>query len=386
MSSPAASTDSGDILLKSRKIRIYPSHSQLLILNQWIGTARYTFNQAIAFLRQPDTKANWKAIKAPILNELPLWAGLTPYQVKSIAIRDACIAVSNAKRKFKRTKQFQQVRFKSRKRRTDSIYIPKSAISSKGVYHTMLGQLKSSEALPEVIRDGRLKHEYGKWFLVIPVPIATTISENQRDVVALDPGVRTFQTWYSPEGYGKVGQSDFGKIYRLCYHLDDLMARISTVSKQRKRRMMKASWKIRSKIRSLIAEIHHKTARFLCLNFKTVLIPTFETSKMVKKLRSKTARAMLTWSHFGFKTFLKHKASELGTTVVEVNEAYTSKTCGKCGQLNNIGSKPMLKCRCGLNIDRDLNGARNILLRFLTEALLDKTCASFAGVAISSDL
>jgi putative transposase len=51
-----------------------------------------------------------------------------------------------------------------------------------------------------------------------------------------------------------------------------------------------------------------------------------------------------------------------------VDESYTSKTCGKCGTLNeNLKSKKVFKCNeCDLLIDRDINGARNILIRTFT--------------------
>ena len=382
MYSPVESTDSVDTVTKSRKIRIYPTAPQKQLLRQWLGTARFAYNQSIAHLRQPDTKASWLTIKTPLISALPDWASKVPYQIKSIAIRDACLAVKAAKRKFQVIRRFQEVKFKSRKRRIDSVFIPKSALGPRGIYHTVLGSMKMTEALPHNPQDSRLKYEYGRWFLIVPHQVPKTPAENQSEIVALDPGVRTFQTWYSSNSYGKVGQSDFGKIHRLCYHLDDLMSRISR--SQQKRRLIKAADKIRFRITNLISEIHHKTAKFLCQNFKTILIPKFESSKMVGKLSSRTARAMLTWSHFRFKEFLKHKAKELGSKVIEVSEAYTSKTCGQCGALNNIGSKTALICSCGLNIDRDLNGSRNILLRFLTEALLDKTCiSSNANVAIS---
>jgi putative transposase len=84
---------------------------------------------------------------------------------------------------------------------------------------------------------------------------------------------------------------------------------------------------------------------------------------MVIKLHSKVARAMLTWAHYRFKQFLKDKAEEYSCEIIEVNEAYTSRTCTACGKQQNIGSKKLMKCSCGLELDRDLNGARNIFLK-----------------------
>ena len=56
--------------------------------------------------------------------------------------------------------------------------------------------------------------------------------------------------------------------------------------------------------------------------------------------------------------------------MVEVGEAYTSRTCGLCGTLNHdLGGAKTFQCvdeHCGVQIDRDVNGARNILLRELT--------------------
>ena len=93
---------------------------------------------------------------------------------------------------------------------------------------------------------------------------------------------------------------------------------------------IKAADKIRLKIRNLIDELHHKIARFLVDNFDIILLPTFETSQMAvrksRKIRAKSVRQMLTLSHCRFKQFLKHKAFETGKTVLDVNEAYTSKT------------------------------------------------------------
>src|SRR6185503_21373547 len=95
------------------------------------------------------------------------------------------------------------------------------------------------------------------------------------------------------------------------------------------------------------------------------------SSRMVvrkgRKLNSKTARGMLTWSHYSFKQRLLAKARALGDRckVVIVDESYTSKTCTGCGWLHHrLGGNKLFKCgQCGLEIGRDHNGARNILLK-----------------------
>jgi putative transposase len=184
--------------------------------------------------------------------------------------------------------------------------------------------------------------------------------------VALDPGVRTFQTFFSTETYGKIGEHDFGRIYRLCFHLDELISRVTKVGKQKKRRMLRAASRMRKNIKNLVAEIHKKTAHFLTRHYKCILLPKFETSQMVSNLRSKTVRAMLTWSHYAFKVRLKNKALERDCVVVDVCEAYTSKTMPD-GSLKALGGAEKFKWN-GQWIDRDINGARNILLRALVDS------------------
>lgn len=347
---------------------MYPDKEQAALLRRWAGTARYVFNQTVEDVKQPGTKANWKAIKTEILHRLPEWAKNTPYQIKSIAIRDACNAVKAAKKKFIQTKQFQEVKFRSRKKRLDSIFIPSSAVSSASVYPNLPGSsLRPSEPFPEnVTHDCRLVIDHGRYFLAVSIDVTPIQPENQRlGVVALDPGVRTFQTFYSPSIAGKLGGGDFGHIVRLCFYLDDLYSRISTAKCRQKKRMRQAAFRIRTQIKNLIDKIHHKAAHWVCTMFDVILIPTFETSQMVSKLHSQTARAMLTWAHYRFKQFLIQKAVELKAGVIEVSEAYTSKTCSQCGSIQGIGSRKVLSCRCGLRIDRDYNGARGIFLRAL---------------------
>ncbi len=366
-------TDLENTLRKSKKIRIYLTTEQKKIVKHWFGVSRFVFNKTVKYLQEKGTKANWKAIKTGIINELPEWAKEVPYQIKSIAIKDACDAVKNAKKKYKQTGEIQKVKFRSIKNRKQSCYIPKSAISNKGIYHTKLGAIRYTESLPDNLGDSRLVSRNGQYYLTIPHEVQRCESDNQGRIVALDPGVRSFLTLFSPNSFGWIGNQDIGKVQRLCYYLDDLISRSTKTNAKARKRYRQAANRLRNRIKNLIDELHHKVAKFLTDNFDIILLPTFEVSGMVvkssRKIRSKSVRQMLNWSHYRFKEFLKHKAFETNKIVIDCCEAYTSKTISWTGELvHNLGGKKVIKSQFDNKImDRDLNGARGIFLRALVD-------------------
>ena len=92
-------------------------------------------------------------------------------------------------------------------------------------------------------------------------------------------------------------------------------------------------------------------------------------NRATRRISSNTARSMMTWSHYRFRTRLLDKTREFPSCkVIICDEAFTSKTCSECGCLNDkLGSSKTFRCNtCGQESDRDFNAARNILLRYLT--------------------
>jgi len=125
-------------------------------------------------------------------------------------------------------------------------------------------------------------------------------------------------------------------------------------------------------VKDLINDLHQKTALWLCRNFDVILLPTFETQQMTKnapRFRYKTTRNMLTFAHYRFKQHLKFKASTHGTRVIEVNEAYTSRTASWSGEVKPKNSNRVIRSE-GITLDRDVNGARGIMLRALRASAL----------------
>ena len=300
---------------------------------------------------------------------LPNWAKHCPFQIKAIAIRDAHKAFWSTIKACKGKLSF---KFRSRKNPKQSCFIPKTAISETGIYTRSTGKLWFKEELPENYLDSRLVFQYNQWFLISPFKKNIHVAESQgHGIVALDPGVRSFQTFYSETSCGHIGKADIGKISRLCYYIDNLISRTSKVSARYRKRMKLAQGKIRLKIQNLVKEIHYKTALFLVQNFDVILLPTFNSSQMVKKtkrkLRAKSVRQMLTWSHYKFKQILHNKALEFGKKVIEVCEAYTSKTESWSGKVVDIKGSKVIGSGSKM-LDRDLNGARNIFIRSLGDS------------------
>jgi putative transposase len=210
----------------------------------------------------------------------------------------------------------------------------------------------------------KVVYEDGRWFLIVPEKRNIKTPENQRyGVVSLDPGVRNFISFYSEVATGSIGKGDFNHIYYLCLQLDKIISLMSKEKCRKKKKLKLAKQKLIWRITDLIDDLHKKTAHFLVTRYDTILIPSFETSEMVTKLNSKVSRNMLTFAHYRFKQFLKIKAEEYSCEVIEVSEAYTSRACSYCGKLHTKNSLKRMKCECGVNVDRDLNGARGIMLK-----------------------
>jgi len=386
---------------KSKKIRLVPSSPQTKLLNHWFGVSRWTFNQCVQLSKSEHPALTKSFLRSKFVNATAQvvmdndWIREVPYEIRDHAVSEF---IQARKAGFTQLASGMidhfDIGFRSKKSRSQSISLRvRGWNGTKRIPFPKSWDglpLKSTELIPvKLLADSIIQRTRdGVYHLCLVEPIViqsesqvlkTCSSISTKNVIAsLDPGVRTFQTVYSPEGVvTEWGKDDFGRIYRLCYAADKLQSKMySNGCLARKRKSYrKAAIRIRRKIRQLVDELHCKLCKWLCESYRIVLLPEFKTQIMVKRgkrqIQSKTARAMLTWSHYRFKQKLLSKCREYDTKVVIVTEEYTSKTCGRCGRLNNeLGGDRTYVCRdqgCGYIVDRDHNGARNILLKWIKE-------------------
>ena len=273
---------------KTIRIRLFPTPEQNQVLKRWFGTARWTYNRCLDAVKRRGVKRSKKTLRAECLNRDAfegtnlIWVLETLYDVRDEAMNDVLKAYqTNFAKRQKNPEHNFEVYCRCKKKSTQEAIVIHSKHYNKrgGAYADLFRNMKSHESLPREIRyDARLtrSNKLGHYYLCIPQllerspeiqgPVFTEEARRQRGavVVALDPGVRTFQTCYYPSGRTiDWGAKDVDSIYRLCYGLDKLQSKWSqqSVRHASRHRMRKAGARIRLKIRHLIDELHKRLTK-----------------------------------------------------------------------------------------------------------------------------
>lgn len=419
----------------ARKIRIYPNQEQFSLFSKCFGASRFFYNKGVECInniykkqfneykklsetsciyenkkgrcennviengfycdKHKNNKIKWDiplnlpklrplVMKSDTdLNEDEMWQKEIPYDTRQLVLKDlignykSCI--TNKKRghidKF-------NVGFKSKKNPNQVFFSSKTAIKDFCIFKRRLknkSKLKTRKR-HSCYNNYTPKHdfivlkEYDKYYIIIPKERKTTFQQTNYNSVSLDPGVRTFQTYYSPDGIcGKIGDKIQNTINTLSTKVDNFKSLITKQIKRRTIRNMKKRCNLLiTKVKNIVRNLHWQACSFLVKNFQNIIIPHFKSKDMSnknnRKINKTTTRNMLGLSHFKFLEKLKFKCLEYQRNLIITSEEYTSKTCGNCGVLNHtLGGSKVFKCnKCKVVMDRDINGARNILIKYLT--------------------
>lgn len=367
------------------------------MLEKCFGAHRYLYNKSIDAVNN-GTKANLIDLRNKILPKYKsmdsshpeAWLKETPYDTSQLAIKHfvAMYKSASSNKKNGNIKKFEMKHLD--KKSSQMCCVDAGALSTnmeifkkrlknnaKLIFRQKLSRwisrnIKSIDYDFSIIKDSANRY-------YICMPYADKLKQIPTvpscDIVALDPGVRTFQTFYSPNGsYGKMGDNVISLINKYNERIDKLNAIQTKCASRTKYNINKRLNLLRAKVKNIVNDLHWKTASFLVKTYDCILLPEFTTSKMVRRegrvINSTTARNMLDLSHYKFKEKLKFLASCYnGKEVIICRENHTSKTCGCCGAINDkLGGSKKFNCTsCGLSIDRDINGARNIFIRSITK-------------------
>jgi transposase len=181
------------------------------------------------------------------------------------------------------------------------------------------------------------------------------------NIYSCDPGVKTFQTIYDSETGNHISLNQRREL------LIKLNKKISDMQNKR----IKVRCERCQRFNGIISDCHWRWCSFISNNCGTVLLPHFESQDM----KIDRAKGFNYWllnvnKHYQFAEKLKWCCWKKGVNCIRINEAYTTKTCGKCGELNNniTLDNRVFNCEnCDYrNVDRDYHSARNILIKFIS--------------------
>jgi putative transposase len=341
------------------------------------------YNTAVSCIKE-ENKTNFIFIREKVFKKInekynnPEWFNELYFDSKTLAIKEASNAymsnyakggVFNVKYKSKRNKK-QNLKIDHRvpKIKNDILKMFKMDI-----YMRKFDMEKLKKVFERGISDSEIVREYpGKYFLIVNYKTETEQIEKKIKQASIDPGIKTLSTVYTQEGVLMKLGNNIQKTYKTqSEKIEKLNEILATKKGRTKRNIRKRLFKLRSKIRSIVENIHNTISSFLARSVEELILPQLDVSQIINKerrnLNKGIVRDIIYKSPYKFHCKMIDQCKKYNTEVISITEEYTSKTCGNCFNRKTKGELKgdrLYECKnCKIKIDRDYNGARNIMLK-----------------------
>ena len=355
-------------MIKTYLYRLYPTKAQTTLLENILEECRWIYNKTLEI-----RKDAWEVSKESFnyyttSKYLIQWKKERPTLkiVHSQTLQDVQIRVDLAFNAFfRRAKTGENPgypRFKGFMR-YDSFSFPQSGFILDGnkLKISKIGWLKihiHRNIVGSIKKLTIKRHSTDKWYASFYVEYENAVLPKSDKVVGIDMGLQTFATL-----------SDETKIENPKFFKREEKA---LAKAQRKLSKAEKGTSERAKRRKVVSRIHeritnrrsnfiHQESRKIINKFGLIAVEKLNINNMNSFIAVNKSIRDAAWS--SFIAALSYKAEEAGRTFVSINPAYTSQLCSRCHSLvpktleDRIHSCPI----CGLQIDRDLNAAYNIL-------------------------
>ena len=359
---------------KCRPIILMPNENQKKILLGWMECCRLMYNRVIYHIRYEKfenikSTYNWKQLRTYVLKDIKQKLSNDfdcPAHIIDCSIKRVCAMYKSALTN-QRNNNINKFNIKYLNKNSSKILeIEKDFFFKSGFCKKTLGKIMKNNQenfdYNSIAKDCLLNYNQQKdiFTLFIPEIAEYEIINNRDKYVSIDPGIRTFLTCLGENQIDDIGTTIQNN---LSYQLKRQDRIKRNYSKNTGKKFEKI---INEKIRNKITDLHWKTINYLTKKYNTILIGKWSTKEICKNgkscLNKITKRIAQKLRYYEFLQKLEYKCKLRGVRLRVVKEHYTSKTCSKCGEINETSLKVYNCDRCG-KIDRDLNGCRNILLK-----------------------
>ncbi len=371
------------LIQKAYRYELDPNNSQRSSLAQHAGVARFTYNwgleKRIARYKnnQGDDQFTDAMKQHKLLNSLKKdqfsWMYETSKCAPQEALRDLHRAFQNFYRGLKSGKKIGFPRFKRRGVRDSFRLYGTIRFNERTIQLPRIGRIRIKEKRKHYY-SGRIlsvtvRRRANRWF------VSVTVEEDILDPhpvrgapVGVDLGVKTLATL--SDGTSFANQRALGRRLRKLRQLSRSLSRKKKGSKNHEKAKLRLA-KMYLRVFNIRQDTLHKLTTYLAKSHSKIVIEDLLVSWMLKNRR--LARAIADVGFYEFRRQLEYKCQWYGSELVVVSRTFpSSKMCSQCGHRKKelSLSEREYKCeQCGLEIDRDLNAALNLVAVSLPETL-----------------
>ena len=367
-------------MLKAFKYRIYPTKTQIQLIEKHFGSTRFLYNYFLDY-RQKEyakgQKVNYMTTQLKLTELKKLkdyeWLNECGSQSLQMALRE----LDNSYQRF-----FKQLggypKFKSKKNNHQSFTAPQNIkIENNKTYlpkFTKDGiKTKFHREIPKdaILKQATISRTNNQYFISILVDdnIPTPKPIKAKNAVGLDVGTETLIT---TSDYVKYPNLRHTKKYE--QKLKKLQKALSKKQHSRKKgdttpksnnylKQLKKVQKLHTKIYNSRKDYLHKISSEITNQYDIICLESLNIKGMVKNKRLSKSISDVAWSEFMRQ--LEYKATWKGKTIIKISKWFpSSQICSNCG--SSTGKKPLhirkFDCpECNTkNIDRDINASINI--------------------------
>ncbi|MHA2147719.1 MAG: RNA-guided endonuclease InsQ/TnpB family protein [Candidatus Thorarchaeota archaeon] len=366
---------------KAYRYELDPNNSQRSLLLQHAGVARFAYNWGleqritlfknnIGTARFTDAMKQHKLLNSLKQTQFP-WMYECSKCAPQEALRNLNRAFTNFYRGRKTGKRVGFPRFKRRGVRDSFRLTGIIRFEGRKLQLPRIGKIRVKEKREEY-HNGRIlsvtvRKRANRWFASItveeeiadPTPI-------QGSKVGVDLGIKTLATL--SDGTTFSNPRALGKRLRKVKQLARSISRKKQGSKNREKAKLRLV-KMYLKTFNIRQDTLHKLTTYLAKSHGMIVIEDLHVSGMMKNRR--IARAIADVGMYEFRRQLEYKCQWYGSKLIIAPRTYpSSKTCSNCGNKKKelaLSEREYVCEVCGVQVDRDLNAARNLVTVSLPE-------------------
>ena len=369
------------LVTKAYRYELDPNNRQRSHLHQHAGVSRFAYNwgleQRIAlFQTKQGTDRFTNARKQhKLLNSLKKTQFPWMYECSKCApqeaLRDLNRAFSNFYRGKKTGARIGFPRFKKRGVRDSFRLTGIIRFEGRELQLPRIGKIRVKEKR-EKYHNGRIlsatiRRRANRWFASVTVEeeiVDPTPTKGPK--VGVDLGIKTLATL--SDGTTFPNPRALGRRLKKLKRLSRNLSRKKQGSKNREKAKLRLA-KMYLKTFNLRQDTLHKLTTYLAKNHSTIVIEDLYVSGMMKNRR--LARAIADVGMYEFRRQLEYKCLWYGSQLLVAPRTFpSSKTCSNCGNKKRelALSEREYECEvCRIQVDRDLNAARNLVTVSLPE-------------------